>query len=635
MATQKQFIIKADDYGRGGANLDPWRRFIDCALDEYLTLSIGVVGGELRNIKSVSPYLRSIVEEYDIEIWNHSNTHPNFIQLNQEEILQQILDSQKTIENELGLRPTIFGPPFNKIDQDSASHVIESNEFDGYYAFDGVVDRAKNIELKYFSGLEVRTDAMFPVRPDIFDAELIRKGSPDFLVLQVHPYYWSIECFKAFKKIMSRLKEFGYISTTAKNRLLYWANKIDGANPYSIGNSLGENLLHEERLIEYWKEKNATEGHLHPTASEIRFLINAGTSSLHQFYRSIGLNNAPLINGKLKIVDIYVNQEGGAAAAAALLPNASVESINGEKHIYRYFFDKTSIEKEVFINANNQNFNFKNESCSVIISNNVINYRNIQDEFSMYCGALRFSGMALVSSYNRLYPLSKVRNAINEDRLELALMQLDSLIKSDGAKVGFLTEPEIQYWNFDEMRVVGISNGLKLQRKFLLSPVDSGSYLGKPTSLSMLYVKTQKAAEIRGGYVGGELTSNMLNRINEPLTVDLNAFMRDISSNFDEINLIDIKPHELHSFEKIVKRYGFKFDSHDINFINKLIFYCNIRANNFQLVHLPIRPHSIYIKLCQLHLSLIKSSKLDAQKLMDEIEEYIETFSIDDLSFWL
>ena len=86
MAVQKQFIIKADDYGRRGANLDPWRRFIDCALNEYLTLSVGVVGFEFTLNKAVPLYLRAIVEEYGIEVWNHSYKHPNFTTLNQAQI---------------------------------------------------------------------------------------------------------------------------------------------------------------------------------------------------------------------------------------------------------------------------------------------------------------------------------------------------------------------------------------------------------------------------------------------------------------------------------------------------------------------------------------------------------------------
>jgi hypothetical protein len=630
MAVQKQFIIKADDYGRRGANLDSWRRFIDCALNEYLTLSVGVVGFEFTQNKAVPLYLRSIVEEYGIEVWNHSNKHPNFTALNQAQIENEILESQKIISNELGATPTIFGPPFNKIDVASANHVINLDVFKGFYAFDGLIAPGKNIELKYFSGVEIGTDKFRPMRLDVFESQMVRRGWPDFLVLQLHPYYWSTHCLDVFKSVLRILKDNSYICLNAEQRINYWSKKVVNDNQIEIGRTLADNILYEEALL----DRNEKEINLKRLRSEFDdqcehclIVREASSSEILQFYISLGFQGAPRFDGHLTVLDTGKNS-GSWGATAKLLKNSKVISINlfnnkDQRRIEDDGFEKNNINTSTSVTDTLQSGYF-----SIILCDKISNL-NIFSEFEFFWEKLAFSGMLLIGIENRLLPLRNSIELAKKGDYENSLLFLNKLVVNEGKKAGLVKESKNEYWNESELSEIAISCGLKLQRKNISLPGIREKLCGHDLYSGSFFIKTTAAENIKKKYRDGVLKINNINMQFIDIGNDVDRYVLDIKN-------ILAHNDEAKSFESLIKDQLVANNFLYKKRMDQVGLYLNC-FSNLDISELPLKLNedNLHHKITLLYRAIKRADHATITASISDIENYFLSINTDELSYWI
>jgi len=639
MATQKQFIIKADDYGRGGANLDPWRRFIDCALDEYLALSIGVVASEFTQNKAVPLYLRSIVEEYGIEVWNHSNTHPNFTQLNKDQIDKEIFESQKIIENELGIRPKIFGPPFNKIDQASAQHVIDTNEFAGYYALDGLIDRGKNIELKYFSGVEIGTDAFRPMRFDVFETEMQRREWPDFVVLQLHPYYWTQNCLKVFRRIIEELKDRSYIGVSAADRLNYWQRKVLNIDKCILGASFGDNLIHEELTINFLEnESKKNEGKYRSDSPYYFRALKGGTAEITMYLRALGFQNLPLISERLRILDVGAGI-GNWSAAAALLSKAKVTALDREDLHLGLIAGHVDGDKINIVISALDKFNLEPKSYSAIICNNTISYLNIVQAFNIFSQSLVTGGSLFLGLSNRLYPLRDAIRSVERGDWSSAKGFLERLIDNEGASAGVETNSFVRYWNEDELTRLGILSGLKLQRKNLDLPIPFGTLAGENCASGYQFFKTNAVGVLRDRLIETADWENQIGTFTPKISLDLSAFLIKLSGQINPNSLTKQSEDEtwLTPGLDFLSEFGFNFLGAGRNCIKSLSLYLACKAIDLG-IELDITNKSepsLFDAIPKIYRAVVNKDEVFSAAIIKEIKSIIATSRTSDIAYWM
>lgn len=504
MSTQKQVLIKADDYGRSGANSDPWRRFFDCVLDTGYAPSVGVVAESLgKPDKTTSLLLGTLSRGYGLEIWNHSLTHRDFTRLTSEQIALELSESQRIIEGELGVVPRVFGAPFNSIDLASAGAVFDSGHFNGYYFFDNFADPAINIERRHISSVEVGTQVFRPVRERNFDAEVLRRGWPEFLILQVHPYYWSNACLKGFARILTRLRERNYQCVTASNRIQYCRLKGSGIDPVP-GRSLADNFVHEEQIRDLIElEMNA--GSVSGSDSSYYFrMLSMGTSEIQMFLRNIGFFQLPKFKDRTTILDVG-SGIGNWSTAAALIPEARVISLDREDRHLRYLRDRadgSNIEVRI---AAFEEIAIESASVAGIICNNTISYVDLLQTLRKFSEVLVFSGLVFIGLQNRLYPLRDAILCGRKSEWSLAQSHMMRLVNNEGAKCGLVDKPFIRYWNSDELTAAGEGSGLRLQRRGLQPPGNYGTFAGQDVFSGHLFGKYTSMVEVGRSVRSGDV----------------------------------------------------------------------------------------------------------------------------------
>src|SRR5437660_1173079 len=133
----RRLIVKADDFGRGPL-VDCWRRFVDVCLDVDIAPSIGIVAGDFQRNRPAQEMARYLNGSLGVEFWNHSYSHRDLNKMSQAERLKDTRTAQDVIQSVIGARPSIYGAPFNAIDQQSAEDVNSVGDFAGLYFADDI-----------------------------------------------------------------------------------------------------------------------------------------------------------------------------------------------------------------------------------------------------------------------------------------------------------------------------------------------------------------------------------------------------------------------------------------------------------------------------------------------------------------
>jgi peptidoglycan/xylan/chitin deacetylase (PgdA/CDA1 family) len=100
----KQLALTYDD----GPNDPSTGQLLDLLAKANVKATFFLIG---RYVKQRPDIVRSVVEAGHA-IGNHTWNHPNLIWCSPQETLRQLSETQKTIEEACGVRPTLFRPPF-------------------------------------------------------------------------------------------------------------------------------------------------------------------------------------------------------------------------------------------------------------------------------------------------------------------------------------------------------------------------------------------------------------------------------------------------------------------------------------------------------------------------------------------
>lgn len=123
--------------------------------DKYnIKTTFFVVGGW------VDKYPESVKQLADAghEIMNHSNTHPHMTQLTKEEMLKEVEECDKKIENITKVKPTLFRAPYGDYNNDVVGTMRES----GHYTIQWDVD---SLDWKNLSPAEIKERVLSKVKP--------------------------------------------------------------------------------------------------------------------------------------------------------------------------------------------------------------------------------------------------------------------------------------------------------------------------------------------------------------------------------------------------------------------------------------------------------------------------------------
>lgn len=211
-AAAKTFIIKADDFGRGPV-LDCWRKFVDLCLDAGVVPSMGVVGSDFARNAAAQALARFAAESYGCEFWNHSDAHVDLRTMTSSARIDDTARSHRILAEAIGVAPIAYGAPFNAMDADCARDVATAAPYRLFFDEAAGASQAWELPRDWYATPEVRTQAFRPVRLPKFVSAMERRWAGDDappVVIQVHPSYWSDDCFGEFERTLRLLLERGY-----------------------------------------------------------------------------------------------------------------------------------------------------------------------------------------------------------------------------------------------------------------------------------------------------------------------------------------------------------------------------------------------------------------------------------------
>jgi peptidoglycan/xylan/chitin deacetylase (PgdA/CDA1 family)/SAM-dependent methyltransferase len=208
----KIVIIKADDFGLGGDF--NFRKLINICNDLEVPLSIGVVG---RNVDCMHRhevnYFRSSFENPNIEIWNHSFSHRDFLTLSYQQQFDDISMNQKLLLNKFGVNCSIYGAPYNRYNQDSVDVLNNLPAIEAVYLLDDSLASNLNffnINRSSLISPEFVRDVSRQVDCNEFIRRVNLKKNLNALTVQFHPPAWNLRGFKEFTKSVEFLMRAGY-----------------------------------------------------------------------------------------------------------------------------------------------------------------------------------------------------------------------------------------------------------------------------------------------------------------------------------------------------------------------------------------------------------------------------------------
>lgn len=226
-------IIKADDLVIG-QNTRQWKRIFDIGTEYQIPVCSGVVGRwSERNLAS-SPdsakWLHPYINNNAAYLWNHGWTHRagEFRSASLEEQTSSIKETHDFIFNTFGVKTTVFGAPFNEYSE----HTIEACEISG--VIDTVFTaQSHNTTITtipkdfFISPEEVRTTFNFNINTFRRKYSRLNNIDAELLVIQIHPWRWSLNTFNRLEKALDLILADGYrfVDAGEAGRLLKGTNE--------------------------------------------------------------------------------------------------------------------------------------------------------------------------------------------------------------------------------------------------------------------------------------------------------------------------------------------------------------------------------------------------------------------------
>jgi len=94
-------------------------------MEEGVPLSIGIIANEYGNDATITTFVESVLANvsFEKELFNHGWIHEDFSTFTLSEQIDLLTRSNNKITQDLGMRPTVFVPPFNSFNDDTITAV--------------------------------------------------------------------------------------------------------------------------------------------------------------------------------------------------------------------------------------------------------------------------------------------------------------------------------------------------------------------------------------------------------------------------------------------------------------------------------------------------------------------------------
>lgn len=493
---QPRYIIKADDYGRGPL-LDHWRRFIDLCLNFSALPSIGVVGSDFAPNRRAHVLARFAAENYGVEFWNHSYRHASLLGLSSEARMADTRACHDIIAAEIGRPPIAYGAPFNAIDLQSAKEVVQEGSYCVLY--DSVDDASGAIEIprRYYLTPEIKTQAFRPIRYPAFRTAFDRRtasGVLPLVVLQVHPPYWSDECFGEFQRVLQCLVEHDFTCVTAAEyaESVIASRRIARA-PATLGGLLTafESMAKEPALAMAFAETP-------PPNEAVRILkrlalsdprSEAKNTQLAEFGAGAGLWSvaASTLGDGIK-ASAFVADEAQRAAIVSALAD---------------FGQDVACEFPAVPGGS-----LPDCELDFLIGHDVIAPETAMDVLALASRSLRFDARLLLGMPNEVGIVATVLGAAQAADLPNVLHHLDRWFALAARRAGLMApRNDLAIWNDHEFSVMAMYGGFQpMLRSFSVRP-GGRRLLSVPLYHHQLLIRTAPSAKRAAAMLDGEAAS--------------------------------------------------------------------------------------------------------------------------------
>ena len=220
-ATKRIAIVKADDVTMVNAK---WDRCFKIANDKGIKVSAGIIAD---SFEKQGPEYAKWLKRWDatgnVEFWNHGWDHKRWTEdgKNKSEFggsgydhqIEHLKKAQAAYKNALGKDFTIFGSPFNAMDEDTAKALRKIPELKLVFCNPGA-PATKAMRDRILLPMNLRGEHGGTGKPDFekFKEDYAKMDRRDltFAAIQFHPMGFSEKGFKDYAAILDFLKSEGW-----------------------------------------------------------------------------------------------------------------------------------------------------------------------------------------------------------------------------------------------------------------------------------------------------------------------------------------------------------------------------------------------------------------------------------------
>ena len=220
-ATKRIAILKTDDVTAVNAK---WDRCFKIANDKGIKVSAGII---TESFEKQGPEYDAWLKKWDasgtVEFWNHGWDHKRWTEGGKDlsefgnsgydHQIEHLKKAQAAYKNALGKDYTIFGSPFNAMDEDTAKALDKIPELKLIFCNPGA-PATKAMKDKIFLPMSLRGEHDGTGKPNFekFKEDYAKNDKPSltFAAIQFHPMGFSEQGFKDYAAILDFMKSEGW-----------------------------------------------------------------------------------------------------------------------------------------------------------------------------------------------------------------------------------------------------------------------------------------------------------------------------------------------------------------------------------------------------------------------------------------
>lgn len=440
-------ILKADDLGLGGAlGGRNFLRLMSIVFERGLCLS---TGGVARDIPKMPSSVRNIISGFfsdsDFELWNHSFNHRDLTTLSADEQFKDIMMAQSILQAELGVRPRIFGAPYNRTNGDTISAVERSGDFVGIWMVEEQSTNLSTISVKNLMSPEYVLEATRQPNLDQFKLRWASRSTNRPTIIQFHPTAWNASGFAEFERCLDWL-------LMGKVRFLTFEEAIRINDPFLRSPSRNVEAKLAPRPMSIVTDASADD-YLSSLSDEsfksldrnffgTRFRVGT-QSALRTLSRSGILEDLVRYEGykeRPKVLDVGCGVGDWMLAASTLRPDAIVQGFDAHPTCLRLaagVFSKIASDGRIRIDlAKAENLPYRDNEFDAAYCINALNYMSVCDTLSELWRVLRHGADVLLVTQTNSYFLGAASASLTVQNFDGAFGRFDVLASHEARSVG-------------------------------------------------------------------------------------------------------------------------------------------------------------------------------------------------------